>query len=157
MPVHPRSPLPPRPTAADVMTPEPVCVEPSTTIRQLARLFEEHDISGCPVVDQQGRLIGVVSKTDLIRRCAEGTPDRPPSYLFEVLFDTDTEVPMPEPLICVEDFMTEDPIAVPPNAPLAHVASLMAQSRVHRVVVVDQDRIPIGIITSLDMLRAFPS
>jgi CBS domain-containing protein len=50
--------------AGDIMTKEPLCAEPATTFRQLARLFEENDISGCPVVDEEGKVIGVVSKTD---------------------------------------------------------------------------------------------
>jgi CBS domain-containing protein len=144
--------------ARDVMTPDPVCVQPATTIRELARVFETHQISGVPVTDAQGRVIGVVSKTDLIRRCSEGTADIPPAYLFEVLCeqgaeDAASEV-IPEPLVCVEDFMTEDPLMVSPEVSAATVARLMYDHRVHRVIVVDEDRFPIGIITSLDLLGA---
>ncbi len=57
-------------TARDVMTLEPVCVGPATTIRELARLFEENEISGAPVVNRSGRLVGVVSTTDLVRTLA---------------------------------------------------------------------------------------
>jgi CBS domain-containing protein len=144
--------------ARNVMVPEPVCVEPSTTMRQLARVFEENEISGAPVVDKEGRVIGVVSKTDLIRRCSEGTENAPPAYLFEVLRDQsgeDEEV-IPEALICVEDFMTEDPVTVSPETAAGEVARLMFERRIHRVVVVDDGRFPIGIITSLDLLGAFP-
>jgi CBS domain-containing protein len=144
--------------AEDVMTVEPVCVGPATTIRELARVFEEHEISGCPVVDQQGRVVGVVSKTDLIRRCAEGTNDVPPAYLFEVLSDQgeddDSEV-IPEPLVCVEDFMTDDPLMVRPDISAATVAKEMFERRIHRVIVADQERFPLGMITSLDLLGVF--
>jgi CBS domain-containing protein len=135
-----------------------VCVERSTTIRQLARVFEENQISGAPVVDKEGRVVGVVSKTDLIRRCAEGTIDVPPAYLFELLGEQagDDEQVIPEPLICVEDFMTEDPVTVVPKTPAGEVARLMVEGRFHRVVVVDDDRFPIGIITSLDLLGTYP-
>ena len=78
--------------AKDVMTADPVCVSPSTRIRELARVFEEHEISGVPVTDQEGKVIGVVSKTDLIRRCSEGTDDIPPAYLFEVLSEQGADV-----------------------------------------------------------------
>jgi CBS domain-containing protein len=144
--------------ARDIMVPEPVCVEPSMTVRQLARVFEEHQISGAPVVDQEGRLVGIVSKTDLIRRCSEGTLDVPPAYLFEVLSEQgadDADV-IPEPLVCVEDFMTEDPLAVRPDTPAADIARAMFEGRFHRVVVVDDQRFPVGIVTSLDLLGAFP-
>jgi CBS domain-containing protein len=143
--------------AKDIMVPEPVCVEPSTTVRQLARVFEENEISGAPVIDKEGRVIGVVSKTDLIRRCSEGTIDIPPAYLFEILGEQageDVEV-IPEALICVEDFMTEDPVTVTPETPVGYVARLMFEKRIHRVVVVDHDKFPVGIITSLDLLGSY--
>lgn len=151
--------------AQNIMTAEPVCAEPSTTIRQLARLFEENDISGCPVVDQEGKVIGVVSKTDLIRRCAEGTADVPPAYLYEVVCEQgdgegegmgDLASPIPEPLICVQDFMTESAVTVPPTAQVHKVAALMAEKHIHRVVVVDEEHFPLGMITTLDILRVFP-
>jgi CBS domain-containing protein len=145
--------------AKDVMTSEPVCVEPSTTIRELARVFEEHEVSGAPVVDAQGRVIGVVSKSDLIRRCSEASLDVPPSYLFEALCEQDAEEgamePIAEPLFCVEDFMTEDPFMVSPEMSLATLAREMFERRIHRAIVVDDARLPLGIVTSLDVLGYF--
>ncbi len=144
--------------ARGVMSPDPVCVEPATTIRQLARVFEENEISGAPVVDQEGHVVGVVSKSDLIRACSEGTADIPPAYLFEVLSEQgdeeETSEVVPEPLVCVEDFMTEDPITVSPDLGVLDVARLMFERRVHRIIVVDDDRFPIGIITTMDVLGA---
>lgn len=146
--------------ARDVMTADPVCIGPSGTIRELARLFEKHEVSGLPVVDQAGKVIGVVSKTDLIRRCSEGTDDIPPAYLFEVLSeqggDEETSEVIPEPLVCVEDFMTEDPLMVGPHLSAAAVARMMFEKRVHRVIVVDDEKFPLGIITTMDLLGAFP-
>lgn len=146
--------------AKDVMTPDPVCVSPAAGIRELARLFEEHEISGVPVADQQGRVIGIVSKTDLIRRCSEGTDEIPPAYLFEVLSEQGTDETqngevIPEPLVCVEDFMTEDPLMVGPEVSAAAVARLMFEKRIHRVIVADDEKFPVGIITSLDLIRTY--
>lgn len=145
--------------AKDIMTTDPVCIGPSGTIRELARLFEQHEISGAPVTDAGGKVIGIVTKTDLIRRCAEGTADIPPAYLFEVLGEQTAEEEwseiIPEPLVCVEDFMTEDPVTVPPDLSVAEVARLMYDRRIHRVVVVDAEKYPLGIITSMDMLGAY--
>jgi CBS domain-containing protein len=153
-------------TARDIMTAEPVCAEPSTTIRQLARLFENNEISGCPVVNQEGRLVGVVSKSDLIRRCSEGTAEIPPAYLFEVVCEHDGvdadsgsdrgTPPIPEPLICVQDFMTETAVTVRANTPVHEIASLMVAKHIHRVVVVDEEEFPVGTITTLDVLKVFP-
>ncbi|MBX3378291.1 MAG: CBS domain-containing protein [Phycisphaeraceae bacterium] len=146
-------------TARDIMSVDPICVRPHTTIRELARTFEEHEISGAPVIDQSGKVVGVVTKTDLIRRCSEGTADIPPAYLFEVLSDQgdDEEASqvIPEPLICVEDFMTEDPLMVAPTISVATIAKLMFERRIHRVIVADDDRFPMGIVTSLDILGAY--
>ncbi len=146
--------------AQDVMIAEPVCVLPSTTIRELARTFEDHAISGAPVVNSGGSLIGVVSKTDLIRRCTEAAGDMPPAYLFELLFDQgdggDTPHVLPEPLVCVEDFMTDDPVVVSRCTPATAVADLMFTRRIHRVIVVDGANVPVGIITSLDLLGVLP-
>ncbi len=149
--------------AQNIMTPEPVCAEPSTTIRQLAHLFEENDVSGCPVVDSRGKVVGVVSKTDLIRRCSEGTAAIPPAYLFEVVCERggangvgDIADPIPEPLICVQDFMSESVVTVRPNAPVHEIAALMSGKHIHRVVVVDEEHFPLGMITTLDVLKVFP-
>lgn len=146
--------------ASDVMVADPVTVEPSGTIREFARLLEENEISGVPVVDQEGTLVGIASKTDLIRKCVQGTVDLPPGYLFDLLVEQDISEPaadtLPEPPVAVEDFMTEGPVTVPPDAPLAAVARAMTEARVHRVVVVDPDRYPVGIITTLDLLEHWP-
>lgn len=109
--------------AKDVMTVNEVCIGPWGTIRKLAHLFETHEVSGVPVVDQAGKVIGEV---------------------------------IPEPLVCVEDFMTEDPLMVGPELSAAAVARMMFEHRVHRAIVADDEKFPIGIITSLDLLGAFP-
>jgi CBS domain-containing protein len=146
-------------TAGDIMMPEPVCVERSTRVRELARVFEEHAISGAPVLDSEGRVVGVVSKTDLIRRCAQpAEAGEAPAYLFEVLREgargeRSSDV-MPEPLVCVEDFMTTEPLVVSPDEPALNVGRLMVETRVHRVIVVDTEHFPVGIITTLDMIAA---
>ncbi len=147
------------PCAKDIMTPEPVCVEPATTLRGLVRLLEEHEISGVPVIDPQGRVIGVVTKTDIIHRCTEGTLDVPPAYLFEVLSEQgeEDEEFAPEESITVEDLMTEEPATVPPDASAEEVARVMTEGRFHRVIVVDSGRFPLGIITTLDLLKVLAS
>ncbi len=144
--------------ARDVMTADPVCVDPSTTLRELARVLQEYDISGAPVLDPQGRVIGMVTKTDLIRRCSEGIGGVPPAYLFELMSEQAGEEAElgAEPRVCVEDFMTQDPVTARPETPIAEVARAMFEGRFHRVPVVDQDRCPVGIITSLDLLGVYP-
>lgn len=150
--------LTPKTTARDIMTREPVCAELGMSIRAVARLFEENEISGAPVVDAQGRIVGVVSRTDLVRRYAEGDGDNDPRFLIELFGadeeDEDEPSPMSEPLITVDDFMTSDPITAQAHTPLTTLAARMVSARVHRVVIVDEQRFPIGIVTSLDLVKA---
>lgn len=147
--------------AEHVMTAEPVCVTPATTIRELARVFEENEISGAPVVNHQGALVGVVSKTDLIRRCSEGIGNTPPAYLFEAAFDEGDSnrlsERLPRSLICVQDIMTQSVVTVTRATAIEAVAGIMARARIHRVIVVDDAQVPAGIITSLDVVGAVAS
>jgi CBS-domain-containing membrane protein len=62
--------------ARDVMVSPVVTVKPSTTIREVAKLFLERQISAVPVVDQQGKLVGIVSEGDLMHRAEIGTEQR---------------------------------------------------------------------------------
>jgi CBS domain-containing protein len=144
--------------ASDIMTADPVCIRPSATIAELARLLEDSEISGVPVTNQQGKVVGIVSKSDLVRRALQGTGEIAPAYLFELLGDlgNDDEVSeiQPEIEICVEDIMTEDPLMVALGGSVIEVARLMHTAHVHRVVVVDKDQFPVGIITSMDLLGA---
>jgi CBS domain-containing protein len=149
-----------KPRVRDVMTKEPICADEGMGIRALARLFDENGISGAPVVDAGGKLVGVVSRTDLMRRCSEGTAEHPPGYLFELLADESAEEGgvelTAEPLIVVQDFMSGDPVTAREDELLAPVAHRMASRRVHRVVVVNGEGAPIGVVTTLDVLRVYP-
>ena len=144
-------------TVGDVMTRNPLCISPDTPARELARILEANEISGVPVVDGLDRVIGVVSRTDLLRRVVEGPQgSRPPSF-FEALAEGLTDEDLhPDNLGTVEEFMTPEPVTTRPNELLSEVACRMAEDRVHRVVVVDDEMHVLGIATSLDILRAFP-
>jgi CBS domain-containing protein len=143
-------------TAADVMTREPVCVMPSTTLRELIRTLSEHEISGAPVVDVEGRLVGVVSKTDLMRRCLDEADERTPAYLVELAgADEEEQEINPERLIVVEDFMSSEPVTATPDEPVAVLAERMAGARVHRLIVIGEGEVPVGVVTSLDLLRVW--
>lgn len=155
--------LPPRAGGAEkvetIMTKEPICAESSMSIRQLARLLEAHDVSGVPVVDSRGRMVGVVSNSDLIRKCSQGTRDVPPGYLFEVIYEQDPleDDVLPELAICVQDFMSAEFATAYRDTPIATVANKMHERHTHRVVIIDEENTPIGIVTSLDVLGAFPT
>lgn len=143
---------------SDIMTRDPISVPPSTTARELARILLDNEISGVPVVDEQDRVIGVVSRTDLLLRFVEGPEGSVRSTFIETLaegmaFDAELD---PEQLGFVEDIMTPEPVAVSPEDTVAKVAHLMADEHVHRAIVVDDRERLVGIVTSLDILRVFP-
>jgi len=143
-------------TAGEVMKTEPITAEPWMTARQFAQMLEEEEISGAPVVDQQGHLVGIASRGDLIHQSISLNNDNDLDFIFESLKEENDEDEVPvishERELHVEDFMVEDPITVTPDVPIRSVAAKMIESRVHRVVIVE-GKIPVGIITSLDLAR----
>ncbi len=141
--------------AKDVMSVEPICIELDMTVRQITSLLEEHEISGAPVVDGHSCLVGVISRTDLFRRWISGEADRDPAVLVQ-LFAGEEDVELDwstqaEPR--AGDLMSDEPVAVEESTPVAEIARKMLEARVHRVIVVDNLRIPIGIVTSLDLVK----
>lgn len=143
----------------DVMTPDPIAASPNDTLRQLARLFALNEISGCPVVDEHNRVVGVVSKTDLLDWMLAGGAGLEPQEFFEQLADTSTvddeDENVRNRLGVVRDFMSPQPLTATPDDSLVDVADKMAEHRVHRVVVVNPDGTAAGVVTSFDLLKVF--
>ena len=94
------------------MTQNPVFATTGMSIRQLAGLFAEHGVSGAPVVGPDGKLVGVVSRTDLFRRVTAEASGPSAGYLFDLLNERAPaeRQPLPEPLIVGTDFMIESPV-----------------------------------------------
>ncbi len=152
----PATPL--NPLARDIMTPEPISVSTGTTVRELARILIENQISGVPVVDPQDRVVGVVSKTDLLQRCLDGPVDDADESFFVALAEgTDDRSSFElQELGTVEDFMSAGPVTVLPTDSVNEVARRMVEDRIHRVIVTDEEQHLLGIVTSLDLLMVFP-
>lgn len=143
--------------AKDVMTPEPVCVEPATDVRRVLQIFAANDISGAPVLGSDSTVAGVVSMSDIVRLLVDGTSDVLPAYLFDSIREQesgDAEGFEAEPALTttVEEIMSHSAETVIEDTQIADVASLMHESRIHRVVVTDEADFPRGIITSLDLV-----
>jgi CBS domain-containing protein len=132
--------------ARDVMTTELITVNPGTPLSEFARICTEDNISGCPVTRVDGALCGIVSKTDLLRRLLEDRPPHGTTHDFPV-WDEDVRQ--------VGDIMTEHVLTVGPLTPLAEIAERMARDRIHRVVVMEGDKL-LGLVTSIDLLAHFP-
>ena len=140
--------------AKDIMRKKVVAVERWLTLPELAKIFEEKCISGAPVVDEAGSILGVVSQTDLVRTRREA-PAGVSSYHRDFDDSIRTAGLHIEELdqTRVEEIMTPGAISLDENTPVEKVAKVMLDSRVHRVLITRGDRLA-GIVTTMDFLRA---
>lgn len=144
-------------TAKDVMNRQVLTVRVDLTVRELAAFLIENQISGAPVIDHDGRLVGVVSVTDVAQSDAE-RPDLVPERWSDVRGWEGRMNPEDiRPLhiesddLLVRDIMTPTVYTVPEATPVAKVAQTMVAGRIHRVFVTSRGRV-VGIVTSLDLV-----
>jgi len=140
--------------AKDIMRKKVVTVEGWLTLPELAKLFAEKCISGAPVVDERGAVLGVVSHTDLVRSRREAAPgvavyhreldETPRSAGFHIEELEETRV---------DQIMTPGAIALDEETPVEKVCKVMLDSHIHRVLITRGTRLT-GIVTSMDLLRA---
>jgi CBS domain-containing protein len=140
--------------ASDVMTGTVVTVSRNAPVRDAARLMILNRVSGLPVVDEAGRLIGIVTEGDFLRRAETGTERRRPHWLA---FLTDPGTLAEEYVRSrarrVEDVMTPDPVTVTSETPLDRVVQTMEAQHIKRIPVVDDGRL-VGIVSRADLLHA---
>jgi CBS domain-containing protein len=143
--------------AGDIMTRNVVTVTPDTSVAELVTLLLSRNISGVPVTDAQGTLLGIVTEGDLIRRSELGTERKRGGWLA---FFTATATMAGDYVKShgktVRDLMSPGVVAVATDTPLADIADLMEQRRVRRVPVVEGGRV-VGIISRANLLRAWAS
>ena len=137
--------------SADIMT-----VADDMTTEEVARYLIEHEISGAPVVDEQGHLVGVVSMTDIGRSAAEAVASARTGFERDDVPETALEDYGPHDVedraVTVRDVMTPAIHQVPVTASAAEVARRMVEHHVHRLVVTEGKE-PVGIVTSMDLLK----
>jgi CBS domain-containing protein len=143
----------------EVMTENVLCVRADTSLEVLTALFLENGISGAPVVDDAGRPVGVVSKTDLLRELTErGQTEEVETTSFRMHgWDVDLGRGFHHAQVSqvrVRDIMMPLAFSLPESAPVSLAAALMAQEGVHRLPVVSAgDGSVVGIVSALDVLR----
>ena len=113
-----------------IMARDVICVRPEATRGDLLQLFLSKGISGVPVIDDEGRPLGVASKTDVLRGLGAENADARAA-----------------------DIMTPVTLAMPEHASIARAAALMAYERVHRVIVVGPGGNVVGLVSTIDVLR----
>jgi CBS domain-containing protein len=152
-------PVPGEPLARDIMTAPVITVRPDLPVRDLVALFRDQRIGGAPVVDDDGRLAGVVTEGDLMAMDADIAL---PHYfeIFDSIIYLESEKKFRERVekaaaATVEQLMTDgDKVkTVGPDDPARMAATLMSKHRFDRVPVVDDDGVVVGIVTRHDIMK----
>jgi CBS domain-containing protein len=138
----------------DVMTKDVLTVPTGKTLKETAQLLAEKGISGLPVVDDDGTVVGVVSEADILVK--ERGPERRHGGAFAWLFSPDTlENVAKLDARTAGEAMSSPPVTIGPERPLGEAAARMLDESVNRLPVVDEDGKLIGIVTRADLVRAF--
>lgn len=138
----------------DVMTSPVVSIEPDSTVPQAVRIMLQRHISGLPVVDKAGRLVGIVTEGDLLRRAETGTERKRPRWLeFLVGPGKLAEEYTRAHARKISEVMTADPLTVTEDTPLEDVVRLMEKRRIKRVPVARGQEI-VGIVSRANLIHA---
>jgi CBS-domain-containing membrane protein len=144
-------------TAGDIMTREVITVKKDTGLKALARILSEHHINGVPVVDEKGRLTGIICESDLIRK---NKKLHIPTVvaLFDAVFYLESPKKMEEELkrlnaTRVEDLYTQKVVTVDVNTHVDEIATLMSEKKIYTLPVMEDDRL-VGVIGKADLIRA---
>jgi CBS domain-containing protein len=136
----------------DIMTTDPVKVTGNTHLKEAARLMVRHRVSGLPVVDEAGKLIGILSEGDFIRR--EAGRDRPQGVsLLDAVFGEGELQPVGAETVV--EIMTRSVVTITPEATVGEAARVMGRRSVKRLPVVDLEGELIGIVSRSDIVGAF--
>ncbi len=150
-------------TASDIMNPDVVLVHDDMTVHELAATLTDHGISGAPVLDGDGLLVGVVSLSDIVAhngqrstiRGGENVGDFFLQGWEDELDETDLRPfhVVEDDGLTVADILTSVIYQVDESTDIATMADTMIQGRIHRLVVT-RDGGVVGIVSTLDMLKA---
>lgn len=141
----------------DVMVAPVITVEPSASVQEVAKLLLEKRISAVPVLDGDGKLVGIVSEGDLLHRVEAGT-ERHRSWWLQALIERDrlADEYVKSHGRKVSDVMTRNVITASPETPLHEVASLMEKNAVRRLPILENGQL-VGIVSRANLLQAVAS
>ena len=142
--------------AKDIMTQRVISISPNASILEAAHLMLQHRISGLPVVDPAGVLIGIVTEGDFLRRAETGTERRRPRWLELVLGGRAAADFTHSHGRKVEEVMSDSPYSVSEDTTLDEIVSLMERHRIKRVPVT-RDAHLVGIVSRANLMRAMIS
>jgi CBS domain-containing membrane protein len=143
-------------TAEDLMSRGVVTIPQHMSLPAAARLLSRAQVSGAPVVNTDGVCVGVLSATDFLGFAGKERHAAPPACREPLCVCSDWQVmevaglPADE----VRHHMTADPVTVAPSTPVPRLARLMLDAHIHRVIIVDAQRRPVGVVSSTDIIAA---
>ncbi|WHO73760.1 MULTISPECIES: CBS domain-containing protein [Rhizobium] len=135
----------------DVMTTAVVALSPDNSVRQAAKLMSDQHVSGIPVVNGAGQLLGIISEGDLIRRTELSGRASPLKADMELGPDERASAFIKRCAWRVGDVMTSDPVTIDEDAPLSRVAGLMQDRGIKRIPVLRDGEL-VGIVSRADLL-----
>ena len=133
----------------DIMSTELITIKENTQIRDVIKIFVNNDVSGLPVLDQDGYLAGVVSATDVLKQESSHSfynTTMTKNYELELLEDVKL---FDQPVLSI---MSEDLYTVEPDATIAKMAKIMYEKKIHRLLVTEYNKL-VGIVTTFDALK----
>lgn len=164
-------------TVRDIMQTDVIAVRQGTSVRELIQILDEEGISGLPVLDSGSKVLGVVSRTDVVRLAArepeiplgeafwqgigqvpDSDDDDPDSYFVApessvmLVPGAGTFDGLPFDDTMVEEIMTPVAFSVDPGMAIWELAEFLVHGRIHRALVVEDGRL-VGIVTAFDLLR----
>lgn len=143
--------------AGDIMTRNVVSVDPDATVLQAVRLMLQHRISGLPVVDKAGNLVGIVTEGDFLRRAETATERKRPRWLEFIMGPGRlADEYVKSHARKVSEVMTPEPQTIGEDTPLEEVVQLMEKHRIKRLPVVRGKQL-VGIISRANLLHALAS
>jgi CBS domain-containing protein len=145
------------PKVSDVMTRKVFAVGPGTSIETAARLLAQKRVSGAPVVLANGEVIGLVSLADLVDPDREQGAEIGDAHYY--LLEGGAALEFGDPTIpregTVAELMTANVLAIDPELDIIEAGRRMVALGVHRMLVVDEDKLLVGIVSVIDLVRGF--
>jgi len=139
--------------AEEIMTTAVHTVMDDTLLKDVAELMAEKGISGLPVIDQSGRVIGIISEKDFLSAMGEKEHSSVMRIITECLYGKGCRAaPMRQKT--ARDMMTSPAITIPPDLPIFQIMELFSSEGINRAPVVDRNGVLAGIISRADIIRA---
>jgi CBS domain-containing protein len=143
--------------AHQIMTRPVFSVLPDASVLEAAQLMLRHHISGLPVIDTAGKLVGIVSEGDFLRRSEIGTQRRRSRFLKLIIGPGRAATDFVHEHGCkVGEIMTHDPVTISEDTPLGTIVTLMEKNKLKRLPVTKGDRV-VGIVSRANLLQAVAS